>query len=75
MRKAGIEVAGGTIEHDVMVRMFNATRINLNCTNLRCWDLRMLASMPSNGLHQLLSKKTAEEIKARHFEINACGAF
>lgn len=82
LRKAGIQVAvagfgwpGGIVEHDVMVRMFNQTRINLNLTNSRCWDLRMLASRPVNGLRQLRSKKTAEQIKARHFEINACGAF
>ncbi|MFG6486785.1 glycosyltransferase [Roseateles sp. BYS78W] len=82
LRKAGIQVAvagfgwpGGIIEHDAMVRMFNETRINLNLTNSRCWDLRMLATHPVNGLRQLRSHKTAEQIKARHFEINACGAF
>jgi spore maturation protein CgeB len=82
LRKAGIDVAvagfgwpGGIIEHDAMVRMFNETRINLNLTNSRCWDLRMLASQPIKGLRQLRSPKSIEQIKARHFEINACGAF
>lgn len=82
LRKAGVEVAvaghgwpGGIIEHDAMVRMFNETRINLNLSNSRCWDLRMLASMPIKGARQLRSKKLFEQIKARHFEINACGTF
>ena len=82
LRKAGVQVAtaghgwpGGIIEHDAMVRMFNASRINLNLTNSRCWDVRMLASRPINGLRQLRSPKDAEQIKARHFEINSCGAF
>lgn len=82
LRRAGIEVAvaghgwpRGAIEHDAMLRMFNETRVNLNLTNSRCWDIRMLASQPINGLRQLRSPKIAEQIKARHFEINACGGF
>lgn len=82
MRRAGMKVAvagygwpEGIIEHDAMVRMFNQSKINLNLTNSRCWDLRMLASRPLSGLRQLRSPKDAEQIKARHFEINSCGAF
>lgn len=82
LRKFGFSVltAGygwpeGIVAHDVMVRMFNASKINLNLTNSRCWDVRMLLSAPINGLRQLRTPKDAEQIKARHFEINSCGAF
>ena len=82
VRRAGIqvEVAGhgwpsGIIEHEQMVRMFNESKINLNLSNSRSWDLRMLIEMPIKGLKQLRSPKKFEQIKARHFEINSCGAF
>lgn len=82
VRKAGINVAvaghgwpNGIIEHEQMVRMFNETRINLNLSNSRSWDIRMLSAIPIQGLRQLRSAKTSEQIKARHFEINSCGAF
>lgn len=82
LKRAGISVAtagsgwsGGIIEHAAMVRMFNESKINLNLTNSRCWDLRMLLSSPLHGLRQLFRQKNKEQIKARHFEINACGAF
>jgi len=44
-------------------------------SNSRSWDIRMLSAMPIHGLRQLRSPKTSEQIKARHFEINSCGAF
>lgn len=82
LRKAGIQVAvagdgwpNGIIEHEAMVRMFNESRINLNLSNSRSWDLRMLTAMHVKGLRQLLSAKAFEQIKARHFEINSCGSF
>lgn len=82
LRKKGIQVAvaghgwpEGVISHDEMIRMFNESRVNLNLSNSRCWDLRMLCAAPINGVRQLRSAKAAEQIKARHFEINACGAF
>lgn len=82
LRKVGLSVATagygwpeGIVAHDAMVRMFNASRINLNLTNSRCWDVRMLASRPLSGLRQLRSPKDVEQIKARHFEISSCGAF
>ena len=82
LRRAGIDVTvagygwpGGIIEHDAMVRMFNASRINLNLTNSRSWDLRLFVAHPISALRQLRSGKTVEQIKARHFEINACGGF
>ncbi|UDM16702.1 glycosyltransferase [Vogesella sp. XCS3] len=82
LKKAGINVhvagfgwPGGIVAHEDMVRIFSESRINLNLTNSRCWDIRMLASRPINGLRQLRSPKSIEQIKARHFEINACGSF
>lgn len=82
LRKAGIQVAvaghgwpEGIIEHHEMVEMFNQSRINLNLSNSRSWDIRMLSTMPIKGLRQLRGAKTSEQIKARHFEINSCGSF
>jgi spore maturation protein CgeB len=82
IRKAGFSVVvagngwpGGAIEYDEMIRLFNETRINLNLSNSRSYDVRLLLSDPIYGLRQLQSKKFVEQLKARHFEINACGAF
>jgi spore maturation protein CgeB len=72
---AGFGWPGGIVAHEDMVRIFSQSRINLNLTNSRCWDIRMLAFRPINGLRQLRSPKSIEQIKARHFEINACGSF
>lgn len=82
IRKAGIQVAvaghgwpSSTIEQSNMIEMFNESKINLNLSNSRTWDLRMLCAMPIHGLRQLRSPKRYEQLKARHFEINSCGAF
>ncbi len=82
LRKAGIsvEVAGyrwpaGMVSHDGMVKLFNESRINLNMSNSASWDARYLASSPRALINRLRSRKTVEQLKARHFEINGCGAF
>jgi len=82
LRKAGIQVTvagfgwpSGIIDHKEMINLFNQSRINLNITNSRSWDLRMISKMPIKGLRQLWSPKSFEQLKARHFEINSCGAF
>lgn len=82
LRKAGIsvEVAGyrwpaGMLSHDGMVRLFNESRINLNMSNSASWDARYLASSPWTLINRVRSSKTVEQLKARHFEINGCGAF
>ena len=82
LRKAGVSVktAGyrwpeGIVSHDDMVGIFNQSRINLNLSNSASWDARYLASSPRSLLNRVRSPKTAEQLKARHFEINGCGAF
>ena len=82
IRKAGIavEVMGyrwpkGEVDQEGMVRIFNESRINLNLTNSASWDLRYLATSPRALLNRLRSKKNVEQMKARIFEVNACGAF
>lgn len=82
IRKAGIsvEVAGygwpkGEIDQDGMIRLFNESRINLNLSNSASWDARYLASSPSAFINRLHNKKNIEQMKARMFEVNGCGAF
>ncbi len=82
IRKAGIavEVVGhrwprGEIHQDGMVRLFNESRINLNLSNSSSWDVRYLLSSPRAFLNRLRSKKNIDQMKARIFEINGCGAF
>ena len=82
IRKAGIsvEVVGhrwpkGEIDQEGMVRIFNESRINLNLSNSASWDLRYLASSPWAIINRLRSKKNIEQMKARMFEVNGCGAF
>lgn len=82
IRKAGIgvEVAGfrwstGEVDQEGMVRMFNESRINLNLSNSASWDARYLASSPRALVNRLRSDKNIEQMKARIFEVNGCGAF
>lgn len=82
IRKAGIsvEVVGyrwpkGEANQDGMVRLFNESRINLNLSNSASWDARYLASSPRALINRLRSKKNIEQMKARIFEVNGCGAF
>lgn len=82
IRKAGVnvKVAGhrwpeGEISQEKMVRLFNDSRINLNLSNSASWDARYLASSPRAFINRLRSKKNIEQMKARIFEVNGCGAF
>ncbi len=82
LRKEGITVktAGyrwpeGIVAHEEMVTIFNASRINLNMSNSASWDARFLSSSPKALLNRIRSPKSIEQLKARHFEINGCGAF
>lgn len=82
IRKAGInvKVAGfrwpdGEIDQEGMVKLFNESRINLNLSNSASWDVRYLASSPRALINRLRSKKNIEQMKARMFEVNGCGAF
>jgi spore maturation protein CgeB len=82
IRKTGIsvEVVGhrwpnGEIDQEGMVRLFNESRINLNLSNSASWDARYLMSSPRALINRLRSKKNIEQLKARIFEVNSCGAF
>lgn len=82
LRKAGFTVhalgyrwPGGMVPHEQMVALFNESRINLNMSNSASWDTRYLLSSPRALINRIRSPKTVEQLKARHFEINGCGAF
>ena len=82
LRKAGVSVktAGyrwpeGIVSHEEMVAIFNQSRINLNLSNSASWDARYLVTSPRGLLNRVRSPKAVEQLKARHFEINGCGAF
>ena len=77
----------GHLQEDDMVTVFNQSRINLNLSNSICWDVRYLLSLSRpikdtlrawrSILHALRRPdvKVREQVKGRHFEINACGSF
>jgi len=83
--KAGIRVyAGGSgwpvghLAQEEMIRVFNQSKINLNLSNSRSWDVRYLLSLissPRDLYSWLRSPKNVEQMKARPFEINGCGGF
>ena len=87
LRRAGISVdvwgsgwGTGRLNDAEMIQVFNQSKINLNLSNCVSWDLRYLASSPRavrNTLASVLKRdrKTREQVKGRHFEINACGSF
>ncbi|TAL63581.1 MAG: hypothetical protein EPN84_04635 [Legionella sp.] len=82
LRKAGFSVEpygfgwpNGPLPYEEMVKLFNESKINLNMSNSTSWDIRYLKSSPKALINTLRSPKNIEQIKARHFEINSCGAF
>ena len=82
IRKAGINVhvvgyrwPAGEVDQDQMIQVFNQSHINLNLSNSASWDLRYLVSSPRALLNRLRNKKSIEQMKARMFELNGCGAF
>jgi len=77
----------GSLEYAEMVDVVNQSRVNLNLSNNESWDLRYVLS-PIRSVKDSLKvlrntmrtairsdAKTREMVKARHFEINACGGF
>ena len=78
---------GGMVDEHEMVRIFNQSKINLNLSNCISFDLRCLFAKKATIRNFLLSwrdpirglrrpdMKTVEQVKARHFEICACGGF
>jgi spore maturation protein CgeB len=82
VRKAGFSVhavgyrwPAGKVDLDEMVKVYNESRINLNLSNSANWDARYLLSSPRALVNRIRSTKTIEQIKARPFEVNGCGAF
>lgn len=82
LRRAGIRAEAfgnrwpaGALALDEMVRVFNESRINLNLSNSASWDARYLLSSPRALANRLRTPKTVEQLKGRHFEICAAGAF
>lgn len=75
VKVAGYRWPSGIVSHEEMVGIFNESRINLNMSNSASWDARYLLSSPRGLVNRIRSKKTVEQLKARHFEINGCCAF
>lgn len=79
--------ATGMLDLNDMVSVFNQSRINLNLSNCVSWDLRYLSTLfrPikstlrawGQAMYSIVrpDRKTVEQVKGRHFEINACGGF
>lgn len=77
----------GEISQEQMVYIFNQSKINLNLSNNESFDIRFIFDLSRPFIETLkVFKKTfltligsdvkiIEMVKARHFEISACGAF
>ncbi|OIP62926.1 MAG: hypothetical protein AUK34_02665 [Ignavibacteria bacterium CG2_30_36_16] len=66
------------ITQEEMVNIFNRSKINLNLSNAVFNDSRYLLSAiksPKAIKQLILNKKTREQVKGRHYEINGCGGF
>ncbi len=87
VRVWGLGWSSGMINLEDMIDVFNQSRINLNLSNCVSWDIRYLAT-PFRPIKSTLrawrqgiyavgrsDMKTVEQVKGRHFEINACGGF
>ena len=66
---------GGRVSFVDMERIFRESRINLNLSNSIPHDMRFALSGLGNFASYLRSHKTAEQIKARNFEIPLAGGF
>ncbi len=69
---------GKWVSQDEVVRIFSQSKINLNLSNAAYYDLKfLLHSVLSikDWKELLLLKKNKEQVKGRHYEINACGGF
>ncbi len=65
----------GRITYEDMACIFKESRINLNISNSASHDMRYVASSLTSLCEFFRSKKRAEQIKARNFEIPAFGGF
>jgi len=87
VRVWGMGWPSGMINLEDMISIFNQSRINLNLSNCASWDIRYVFT-PFRSVKNTLrvwrqavhatsrpDMKTVEQVKGRHFEINACGGF
>lgn len=72
---AGHGWPNGIVDHNRMVEIFNHSKINLNFSNSSNWDARYLFQRPKSLKDNIKGAKNVEQMKARMFEINACGSF
>ncbi len=87
LRKNGIDIKvfgrdwnknNSWLSEEEMVRVINQTKINLNLSNAVSYHLPFLFwSLHSTRAIKelLLLRKTIEQVKGRHYEINGCGGF
>ncbi|MEK7631995.1 MAG: glycosyltransferase [Patescibacteria group bacterium] len=80
LRKRGIEVStfgtgwpNGRVPYEKMPETFCQTKINLNISNSKNYDIRYVLSSIHNFQDFRRTKKNKEQIKGRHFEI--CGGY
>ncbi|GEM_PF-707748 len=65
----------GRISYDQMNDIFQQSRINLNISNSKNFDLRFVTSSWKNFQSFRSTPKNKEQMKGRHFEIPAFGGF
>lgn len=82
LRKRGIKVEAfgngwpnAMVSLERMNEIFLKSKINLNLSNSKSYDIRYVLSHPIRMAHTLKTKKDATQIKARHFEIPYNGGF
>lgn len=82
LKKRGINVQAfghgwpnGAVSLGKMREIFLHSKINLNLSNSKSYDLRYVLSHPIHLAHTLRTKKVASQIKARSFEIPYYGGF
>lgn len=82
LEKNGIKVhtfgngwPNGMVSLERMNEVFLKSKINLNLSNSKCYDVRYVLSHPIHLAHTLKTKKDATQMKARHFEICYNGGF
>jgi spore maturation protein CgeB len=82
LAKRGIEVAcfgtgwpRGRVGYARMQEIFRTSKVNLNLSNSRSFDLRFAFASLGNLLHVRGTPKDKEQIKGRHFEVGAWGGF
>ena len=64
----------GAVPQEDFFKIVGRSRFSLNLSNSSQWDARFLVRYPIALLRNLRSKKTIEQLKARHLEISALGA-